>query len=177
MSRWLTLLATAAVIGVHATAAAQQTLGQQPQTEPPPAAGLPTLGATSPSGFPLSTGGGPVAFYTQSMDDHFVSGVMGATVTNARKENIGVVRDLVMSKLGDVKAAIIDVSKYMGDKRSLIAVNLVSLQIRHEGKGVRVVLDTDREQLKTAPRFEPSGSGLEGLATGETPLPGPNAPR
>jgi len=126
------------------------TLGLSPalaQQEPAP-------GKTGPSGLPLSAGGGPVSFYTRGQDDQLASRMIGAKVRDGRNEDIGVVRDLVMSRLGDVKAVVLDVSGHGREPGSLIAVNLVSLRIDAGGQEVRITLDATPEQLKTAPLFQ-----------------------
>jgi sporulation protein YlmC with PRC-barrel domain len=148
---------------------------QQQQTPPrqPPAAQQP--GAMQ-SGAAQAVR--PVTYYNHSGEELRVSRIIGVNVRNNLNETVGEVEDLIMDRQGDVKAAIISVGGFLGIGERWVAVNYDSLNMMPEGNNWRVVLNTTRDQMKTAPEFkyEDSWTQRDRISTTATTPRGPVAP-
>ncbi len=85
-------------------------------------------------------------------DGYRFSKLRGTKVTNAQKEEIGELDDLIIGK-DRVLFAIIEVGGFLGIGGKLIAVPYTSLQISEGGK--RIVLPgASKESLKALPEFK-----------------------
>ena len=144
----LALLASAA----FSTAALAQTAQQPQQQQQQRPAGAQDPAAQRQSGAAQTSK--PVQYYTQRSEDHRVSHIIGASVRNPQNESVGEVEDLIMDKGGDVKAAIVSVGGFLGIGERWVAVSFDSLNLQQDGKNWRVILNTTRDQLKSAPEFK-----------------------
>lgn len=118
----------------------------------------------------------PVQYYTQRGEDYRVSRIIGTTVRNNQNENVGEVEDLIMEKGGDVKAAIISVGGFLGIGERWVAVNFDSLNLQPDGNNWRVILNTTRDQLKSAPEFKYESSWAQNRGPSTTATTPPRAP-
>lgn len=83
------------------------------------------------------------------------SNIVGTPVQNPEEENIGEIDDVVIELgKGDVAYAVLHFRDWFRNK--LFAVPWSELTLTHDEAGRRsFILDTTREQLKTAPGFDP----------------------
>lgn len=133
-------------------AAFAQTQQQQTPPRQPPAAQQPGMQPGTQSGAAQAMK--PVTYYTHSGEELRVSRIIGVNVRNNQNESVGEVEDLVMDRQGEVKAAIISVGGFLGIGERWVAVNYDSLNMMPDGNNWRVVLNTTRDQMKTAPEFK-----------------------
>ncbi len=119
-----------------------------------------------------------VTYYTQRPEDHRVSRIIGANIRNNQNDSVGEVEDLIMDRQGNVKAAIISVGGFLGIGERWVAVNYDSLNMMQDGNAWRVVLNTTRDQMKTAPEFkyENTWAQRDRAATTATTPRSPSAP-
>lgn len=110
----------------------------------------------------------PVTYYTQSGEDYRVSRIIGVNVRNNQNESVGEVEDLIMDPKGDVKAAIISVGGFLGIGERWVAVNYESLNMMPDGNNFRVVMNTTRDQMKSAPEFKYESSWTQRDRTSTT---------
>ncbi len=80
------------------------------------------------------------------------SEVIGADVTNANKENLGDIKDLVVDTSGKVRYAVLSFGGILGMGEKLFAVPMNNLQSKADEK--KFVLNIDKNKLKDAPGFE-----------------------
>jgi hypothetical protein len=118
----------------------------------------------------------PVQYYTQHSEDYRVSRIIGATVRNPQNENVGEVEDLIMEKNGDVKAAIVSVGGFLGIGERWVAVNFDSLTLQPDGSNWRVILNTTRDQMKSAPTFKYENTWAQSRGPNTTATTPPRAP-
>jgi sporulation protein YlmC with PRC-barrel domain len=95
-----------------------------------------------------------VTYYTVKPADVQASKLMGATVYNANNENIGEIEDLVIDDGKTLRAVVISVGGFLGIGEHDVAVEPHALVVTHQ-KGdpndIRIVLNTNKEDLKNAP--------------------------
>jgi hypothetical protein len=75
-------------------------------------------------------------------------------VYNRPGEKIGTIQDLLVGPDGKMTAAIINVGRQLGIGDKEIAVQFSALQVEQRDNGRRIVMDTTKEALQTAPVFE-----------------------
>ncbi|MDB5571328.1 MAG: hypothetical protein JWN93_2511 [Hyphomicrobiales bacterium] len=129
---------------------------------------------TSSSTVSGAASSGQVTYYNQTGEDYRVSRIIGTNVRNNQNENIGEVEDLIVDRKGDIKAAIISVGGFLGIGERWIAVNFDSLNMQQDGNNWRVMLNTTKDQMKTAPEFKYESSWSSrrsdtGASTATTP--------
>ena len=82
------------------------------------------------------------------------SRIIGITVENPEHDDIGEIEDVVIDlEDGDVAYAVLHFRAWFHDK--LFAIPWRALTLVHDEDGRHFVLDTTREQLKSAPGFDP----------------------
>lgn len=85
---------------------------------------------------------------------------IGQPVYNARNENIGEVRDLVIDNRGGILAAVVGVGGFLGVAEKDVAVPNDRIDAVRDGENgdVRLTTSETAETLKSAPGFQISGS-------------------
>lgn len=144
-----TLLGALALLATTGLAAAQTTA---PTT--PPASTAP--GTSSGAGMQsVQTGTIPLRFVTAKPADTLASRLNGSSVYNKQNEKIGDIEDLVIENGKTITALVIGVGGFLGMGGSYVAVDpsTVSL-VRQDGGSMRVVMDTNKDNLRDAPKFE-----------------------
>lgn len=90
-------------------------------------------------------------------EDFRASKIIDQTVKNAQGEELGEVDDLIMSRSGKIKKAILSVGGYLGIGDRLVAVSFKSLQINDKGG---ITYNVTKEQLEKYPVFNYRQEGL-----------------
>jgi hypothetical protein len=80
-------------------------------------------------------------------------------IYNRSGESIGVVKDLLVGPDGKINAAVIGVGRFLGMGEKDVAVPLALLQAERRDSSGNLIMDVARDVLRTAPAFEPSGTG------------------
>jgi hypothetical protein len=111
--------------------------------------------------------GTPATSSTQVMSsDHFyteawapthwrVSEYMGLAVYNRAGERIGEIDDVLFDSSGKLMAAVVGVGGFLGMGERKVAVTFRSFEMTRETNGnPRLVVDLNKETLKTAPEYK-----------------------
>lgn len=75
-------------------------------------------------------------------------------IYNARGEELGTVRDLMMGPDGKAAAAVISVNRYLGIGDKVVAVPFTALRTERREGNPRLVVDLVKEALQSAPQYE-----------------------
>jgi hypothetical protein len=117
-------------------------------TEPPPASAPPETAGTAAVGTPAAV-----------LDDRQITAVLGKNVRSKDDEDMGRIIDVIVSKDGQVRAAVIDFGGFLGVGSRKIAVDWNSLKFGASGKPDRITLELTRNQVRVVPEYK-SGEPL-----------------
>ena len=93
-------------------------------------------------------------FVAQSPDDMVSSKLVGQSIINGANETIGEIADVVIGFDGKVKAWVVGVGGFLGIGTKYVAVDPSALHLqRIDGKTLRAVINTDKDQLRAAPEY------------------------
>lgn len=138
--------------------------GQLTQAEPPAPAGQPQqesppLAAPPPSAAPAPPAGAAPANPERGtpavvLDDQEVSAILGKNVRSSAGEDMGRIVDVIVSRDGQVRAAIIDFGGFLGIGTRKIAVDWRALNFAPAGKPGAITLELTRNQVRLAPEYK-----------------------
>jgi len=128
-----------------ATRSAQ--LSQLAQTPNPPT-GQP--GALPPAAPPSNPSSGTPAVV---LDDQEVSTILGKSVRSSADEDMGRIVDIIVSRDGQIHAAIIDFGGLLGIGTRKIAIDWRVLNFAPAGKPGAIILELTRNQVRLAPEY------------------------
>ena len=121
--------------------------GQSEQDKPPSTAPAPPpAGATPPNPSP----GTPAMV----LDDQEVSAILGKGVRSNAGEDMGRIVDVIVSRDGQVRAAIIDFGGFLGIGIRKIAVDWRALNFAPAAKPGTITVDLTRNQVRLAPEYK-----------------------
>ncbi|WP_313898936.1 PRC-barrel domain-containing protein [Methylobacterium sp. E-025] len=93
-------------------------------------------------------------FVAQSPDDMVSSKLVGQTIINGANETIGEIADVVIGFDGKVKAWVVGVGGFLGIGTKYVAVDPSAMHLqRVDGKALRAMINTDKDQLRAAPEY------------------------
>ncbi len=105
---------------------------------------------------------------------------IGKTVYDQAGNNIGDVNDLIISQDGQIQAVILGVGGFLGIGEKDVAVNTNAVQMVQDGDNKRLVVQTTKEALNSAPSYDKSNrryatqmNGTTTDTTGSTTAPVP----
>ncbi|TMJ84824.1 MAG: PRC-barrel domain containing protein [Alphaproteobacteria bacterium] len=148
--------------GVAASARTAQ-LAQTPEFSPPPtgqpvppptgqsAPDNPSPPPAPPAASPSSSPPGTPAVV---LDDQEVSTILGKSVRSNADEDMGRIVDIIVSRDGQVRAAIIDFGGFLGIGTRKIAVDWRALNFAPAGKPGTITVDLTRNQVRLAPEYK-----------------------
>jgi sporulation protein YlmC with PRC-barrel domain len=121
-----------------------------PSAAPAPPAG--TAPANPPAGNPQPNpqGGTPATV----LDDQEVSAILGKSVRSNAGEDMGRIVDVIVSRDGQIRAAIIDFGGFLGIGTRKIAVDWRALNFAPAGKPGAITLELTRNQVRLAPEYK-----------------------
>jgi hypothetical protein len=93
------------------------------------------------------------------LDDRQITAVLGKNVRSKDDEDMGRIIDVIVSKDGQVRAAVIDFGGFLGVGSRKIAVDWNSLKFGAAGKPDRITLELTRNQVRVVPEYK-SGEPL-----------------
>src|ERR1700741_1766014 len=142
--------------------------GQPAPENPPPTAAPPAAAPPNPSpGTPAMV-----------LDDQEVSTILGKSVRGNTYEDMGRIVDIIVSRDGQARAAVIDFGGFLGIGMRKIAVDWRALNFAPAGKPGTITLDLTRNQVRLAPEYkrgEPvvvvGAVGAERMPSGEVAAP------
>ena len=112
------------------------------------------------------------------LDDQEVSTILGKSVRSSVGEDMGRIVDIIVSRDGQVHAAIIDFGGFLGIGTRKIAVDWHALNFAPAGKPGSITLELTRNQVRLAPEYkrgEPvvvvGAVGAERMPSGEFAAP------
>jgi hypothetical protein len=150
------------------TSQAEPSPPQQPGQENPPTA-TPSPPATPPPNPPTGT---PAVV----LDDQEVSAILGKGVRSNAGEDMGRIIDVIVSRDGQIRAAIIDFGGFLGIGVRKIAVDWRALNFAPAGKPGTIALDLTRNQVRLAPEYKRGEPVVVvGAAGGERAMPSSEA--
>jgi PRC-barrel domain len=129
-------------------------LAQTPERAPPPPGQVgpenPTAPAPPAAAPPNPSPGTPATV----LDDQEVSTILGKSVRSSADEDMGRIVDIIVSRDGQVHAAIIDFGGFLGIGTRKIAVDWRALNFAPAGKPGSITLDLTRNQVRLAPEYK-----------------------
>jgi PRC-barrel domain len=138
--------------------------GQPGQESPPSAAPAPPASAP-----PANPPGGTPAVV---LDDQEVSAILGKSVRSSASEDMGRIVDVIVSRDGQIRAAIIDFGGFLGIGTRKIAVDWRALNFAPAGKPGSISLELTRNQVRLAPEYKRGEPVVVvGAAGGERAMP------
>ncbi|HEY1795230.1 MAG TPA: PRC-barrel domain-containing protein [Stellaceae bacterium] len=90
------------------------------------------------------------AALTVQPDQMRASKLIGTSVYDVQNQDIGSVKDLILTKGGEVSAVVLDVGSFLGMGGKYVAVSLNDLKTSND----RLTLAQTKDQLKAAPSFQ-----------------------
>ena len=133
------------------------TLAASAHAQTPPAKPAQPAAQSSQPGI-RSMGIGAIArtFYTVAPADMLASQLINLDVYNLQNENLGEIEDLIIDNGKQIRAVVVSVGGFLGMGERFVAVKPGALMITPEadGTGVKVYVNTTREQLRGAPEFK-----------------------
>jgi PRC-barrel domain len=143
--------------------AAQSGQESQPTAPPSPPAAAPP--PNPPAGTPAVV-----------LDDQEVSAILGKGVRSNAGEDMGRIIDVIVSRDGQIRAAIIDFGGFLGIGVRKIAVDWRALNFAPAGKPGTITLDLTRNQVRLAPEYKRGEPVVVvGAAGGERTMPSSEA--
>ena len=106
---------------------------------------------TAPSAAPKEAAPPPSVTIIGARDAH---GVLGRDVRSAAGEDMGRIVDVIVSRDGQVRAAIIDFGGFLGIGTRKIAVDWRVLKFSPAGKPGGITLELTRNQVRVAPEYK-----------------------
>jgi len=129
-------------------------LAQAPEPPPmaqPGAESPPSMAPAPPAGAPPNPSPGTPAMV---LDDQEVSTILGKSVRSSAGEDMGRIVDIIVSRDGQVHAAIIDFGGFLGIGMRKIAVDWHALNFAPAGKPGLITLELTRNQVRLAPEYK-----------------------
>jgi hypothetical protein len=108
-----------------------------------------------PTAEPVAT----AARYLTAVPDNWTSiggtlnNYVGREIYNRSGEHLGTVTDILVGPDGKMAAALINVGRFLGIGHKDVAVSFTALQMEHGATKPRIVVDTTKEELQSAPNF------------------------
>jgi sporulation protein YlmC with PRC-barrel domain len=88
------------------------------------------------------------------LDNQEVSAILGKSVGSNAGEDMGRIIDVIVSRDGQIRAAIIDFGGFLGIGTRKIAVNWLALNFAPVGKPGAITLELTRNQVRLAPEYK-----------------------
>lgn len=109
------------------------------------------------------------------LDDQQVEGILGKSIRSSAGDNMGRIVDVIVTRAGQVRAAVIDFGGFLGVGSRKIAVDWSALRFNLGDKPSSVTLDLTKDQVRVAPEYKP-GEPVVVLGANVPPPTTPSAP-
>jgi hypothetical protein len=101
-----------------------------------------------------------------TLDRQEAQGVLGREVRSATDENMGRIIDVIVDRVGNVRAAVIDFGGFLGVGSRKIAVDWSALHFTAVDGKDRITAGFTKDQVKAAPEYQDGKSIIVLSATG-----------
>jgi PRC-barrel domain len=131
-------------------------VAQTPESSPSPSGqsapeNPPATAAPPPAAPPNPSPGTPAMVF----DDQEVSTILGKSVRSNADEDMGRIVDIIVSRDGQARAAVIDFGGFLGIGTRKIAVDWRALNFAPTGKPAgTIIVDLTRNQVRLAPEYK-----------------------
>jgi len=135
----------------------QQEAQPQGQAQPEPASSAPTELRSPPAENPIPSqpaGNAANQPAAVALDRQEAQGVLGREVRSAADENMGRIIDVIVDRVGNVRAAVIDFGGFLGVGSRKIAVDWNALHFTAVDGNDRITVGFTRDQVKAAPEYQ-----------------------
>jgi len=88
------------------------------------------------------------------LDDQQVAAILGKSVRSSDNEDMGRVVDILVTRAGRVRAAVIDFGGFLGVGSRKVAVDWSALHFASTGRPDRITLELTRDQVRVAPEYK-----------------------
>jgi sporulation protein YlmC with PRC-barrel domain len=95
-----------------------------------------------------------VRFVTMKPADLMSSKLIGAKVYNNQNESIGNVEDLVIDNGKTISGVVVSAGGFLGLGEHYVLIDPSSIVLNRKDGSLRAFIDTSKENLKNAPKFE-----------------------
>jgi hypothetical protein len=97
-------------------------------------------------------------FVTAQPTDMLSSNLIGLNITNGQKEDVGEIKDIVVSD-GQLAGYVVSVGGFlgMGERYVVVAPSAIQINYAENDKKWTATMDATKDQLKTAPEFKYEG--------------------
>jgi hypothetical protein len=97
-------------------------------------------------------------FVTAQPTDMLSSNLIGLDITNGQKEDVGEIKDLVVSN-GQLSGYVVSVGGFlgMGERYVVVAPSAIQINYAENDKKWTATMDATKDQLKSAPEFKYEG--------------------
>ena len=110
-----------------------------------------------------------LSFYNANPADTRATKLIGRNVYNLQNESIGEVNDLIIDNGKTIKAIVVGVGGFLGMGERNVAIDPASIVLSELGDGnSRLVVNTNREDLKKSPAFNFADVDKAGPHAGKT---------
>jgi hypothetical protein len=89
------------------------------------------------------------------VDDREAGGILGKSVRSSAGEDMGKIIDVIVSRTGQVRAAVIDFGGFLGVGSRKVAVAWDALRFPGSGQLDPVTVELTRDQVRLAPEYLP----------------------
>jgi ribosomal 30S subunit maturation factor RimM len=124
----------------------------------------------------------------QDKDTFLASDLTGATVYSPADEAIGDVNDVIVSRDGKVDGIVVGVGGFLGIGEKDVAIEMSKIKMTETESGIKLVLDTTKDELAAAPEFKskedmqaetttPDTGTTQGLMAPDQPAEGTDQPQ
>jgi PRC-barrel domain protein len=88
------------------------------------------------------------------LDDRDVESILGKGIRSSTGENMGRIVDVIVSRSGHIRGAVVDFGGFLGVGSRKIAVDWSALRFNVGEKPGSVVVDLTKDQLRVAPEYK-----------------------
>lgn len=88
------------------------------------------------------------------LDDRDVDGILGKSIRGSSGESMGRIVDVLVSRSGDMRGAVIDFGGFLGVGSRKIAVEWGALRFGDGDKRSSITVELTRDQLRVAPEYK-----------------------
>lgn len=88
------------------------------------------------------------------VDDQEIEGILGKSVRSNAGEDVGRIVDILVSRSGQLRGAIIDFGGFLGVGSRKIAVAWSAMHFPEGGKPGRITIELTRNQVRLAPEYK-----------------------
>jgi hypothetical protein len=110
--------------------------------------------ADQPAALDTPSAGSPKGTPATVLDDQQVAAILGKSVRSQDNEDMGRIVDILVTRAGRVRAAVIDFGGFLGVGSRKVAVDWSALHFASTGRPDRIRIELTRDQVRVAPEYK-----------------------